>query len=50
MRVQGQQLDISLLLGLGASPRPSNKEDLTVESQLRNVSRYLVHCFIRFIS
>ncbi|XP_063691487.1 uncharacterized protein LOC134823832 isoform X1 [Bolinopsis microptera] len=37
MRVQGQQLDISLLLGLGASPRPSNKEDLTVESQLRNI-------------
>jgi len=37
MRVQGQQLDISLLLGLGASPRPSNKEDLTVETQLRNI-------------
>ncbi|KAL5272444.1 hypothetical protein ACHWQZ_G000593 [Mnemiopsis leidyi] len=37
MRAQGQQLDISLLLGLGSSPRPSNKEDLTVEAQLRNI-------------
>ena len=47
MRAQGQQLDISLLLGLGSSPRPSSKEDLTVEAQLRNVSHLLITlCFV----
>lgn len=46
LRIQGEQVDISLLLGLGASPRPSNKDNMSVDAQLTNVSVTLVELFL----